>query len=532
MFFDFFLDGKFSCSPFIDIQHDIDEFESMSSYKSSSKVAEIQKELSILKMTYLLFGLLLNEYPTNYAFELTSRLVILFGIKPEITKLIQQCDEQSPRHCALIVPYYQIQPPGNGLIYSMNKHTMPVVDLDFTKNQMTAISLSDKIIVINMSTGNTALNVKLPKLDEPYLNSTTLPKMIMHYATNNNENNDMESDITSDSGDSDDDDDDDEEKFKQYMFLVNSRHHVYLISSCGDITFQKTSTKGYLTVEVFHSKLCLCILVEQNSNSVECWNIVQNKLFSKINVSPTAFIKTVLLSKLSSEIVITIVLYDGTIFLHVLNGSTFVHRGTINAGNRLDLVVVDQDKLICTFDSTVSIDFAHIDLNVINEKEQMLFDKDFTKALISFDPPISPKPLQRIILPDDKDVSGKELNIFFMVLTKECLYLVHVCQRKEISYASIPGQFDVVSAHAQNVNFVYAARGGIINMYKWKCSEGEDDEHVKFATYHRIQLFVSIDISSSPVLTIKPSGDSGKSLLQTKKSLHRHRRIFLRFFHS
>ena len=148
-FFFLYLDAKFGCSSFLDIQNDIDEFENASSFKSSEKVKETQKEFSILRMSYLLFGLLLNEYPDNYAFELTSRFIPLYGLKPNITDLLKQCDEHSPRHCALIVPYCQLQPPGNGLLYSMNKHTMPVVDLDFTNSQMAAISLSNKIIVIN-----------------------------------------------------------------------------------------------------------------------------------------------------------------------------------------------------------------------------------------------------------------------------------------------------------------------------------------------------------------------------------------------
>ena len=158
----------------------------LSSYKSSDEVQSNSKRNFIFSaMTYLLFGHLLNEYPDNYAFELTSRLITLYGLKPNITNLIKQCDEQSPRHCAFIVPYCQLQPPGNGLIYSMNKHTMPVVDLDFTNDQTAAISLSNKIIVINMRSGNTAIDLKLPKLNESYLNSTTLPNMIIHHTDQN-----------------------------------------------------------------------------------------------------------------------------------------------------------------------------------------------------------------------------------------------------------------------------------------------------------------------------------------------------------
>ncbi|CAF4750594.1 unnamed protein product [Rotaria sp. Silwood1] len=394
-----FMHAKFSCSSFLDIQNDIDQFGSTSSEISSDEVRMAQKELSILQMAYFLFGLLLNEYPDNYAFELTSRLVILYGLKTNITNLLKQCDEQSPRHCALIVPYCQIQPPGNGLLFSMNKHTMPVVDLDFTNNQMAVISLSNKIIVFNMGTFNTAVDIKLPKLNEPYLNSTTLPKMIIRHTKENNTDND------SDDSDNSSDSDNDEEKFKQYVFFVNSFHHVYLLSSHGDIKFHRTSIKGYSTVEIINNKRGLCILVEQNSNTVECWSLGENKLFSKIDLSLTSSIKTVLHSKLSSSL-ISIVLYDGTILFYTLNDSTFIHRATINGGQHLDLVIADKDKLICTFDSTISIDFAHIDLNSIIETEKVLFDKEIIKTLIAFNPPISPKPIERIVLHDDKEIDA------------------------------------------------------------------------------------------------------------------------------
>jgi hypothetical protein len=505
----FFLDAKYTCSPFLDVQSDLRLFEGALTYKSSAEVQSIQKELTILNMVYLLFGLLLNEYPDNYAFELTSRLLILYNLKANITNLLKQCDEQSPRHCALIVPYCQLTPPGNGLLYSMNKHTMPVVDLDFTNGQKAAISLSNKIIVINMSTGNTALDIKLPQLKEPYLNCTTLPKAII-YHTNQTMNN--KKDDAGDSNDSDSDNEE-EEKYKQCVFFVNSFHHVYLVSSHGDIKFHQTSMKGYSTIDILDAKRHLCILVEQNSNTVECWDLGQNKLFSTINLSSNLSIKTVLCTKLNSLIVI-IVLYDGTILFYAVKNSTFIHRGTINAGKHLDLVVVDIDKLICTFKSPIPTDFAHIDLHSLTQTEKVLSDKEMIKTLITFNPPMSPKPIVRIVLPDEKKSNGtdKSMKIFFMALTKECLYIVHICMAKGISYVRIPGQYDVVAAHVSRPHYIFTARGGIVSLHKWKCLEGEDDLHGNCNIYHQYQLFVSIDISSSPVLTIRPSGDSGKYL--------------------
>jgi hypothetical protein len=312
---------------------------------------------------------------------------------------------------------------------------------------------------------------------------------------------------------------DDDEKFKHYAFFVNSSHHVYLVSSHGDIKFHQTSIKGYLTAEVINKKYGLCILVEQNSNSVQYWDLGQNKLFAKTDLTTNVSIKTVLCSKLNS-LVISIVLCDGTILFYTLNDSKFIHRGTINGGKHLDLVMVDKDKLICTFDSTIPIDFTHIDLNALSKTDKFLSDKEIVKTLIAFNPPITPKPFKRIILPDDKDdITDSSMKIFFMILTKECLCIVHTCMKKDMSYVRIPGQYDVVSIHAVRPHYVFTARRGIIDMFKWACIEGEDNKDGKCAMYHKYQLFVSIDISSSSVLTIKLSSDSGKDLLYEKIKL-------------
>lgn len=456
-------------------------------------------------MTYLLFGLLLNDYPDNFAFEFTSRLLTLYGLKPNITNLIKQCDEQSPRHCALIVPYRQMQPPGNGLMYAMNKHTTPVVDLDFANKQMAAISLSNKIVLINMRSGNTAIDLNLPKINESYLNSTTLPNMII---------NQVQQDINKDEASDDNDSDEEDDVFKYYAFFVNSYHHVYLITAHGDIKFQRTSENGFLTAEIINRQYGLCILAEKNSNTVECWNLGQNKLFSTMNLSTNVAIKNVLCSRLH-PILISIILIDGTIHFYALNSSSFTFRGTINAGKHLDLVVVDKDQLICTFDSTIPIDFVHIDLHAFSQTEKVLSDKDIYKTVIAFNPPITPKPIERIIFPDEKHTTTDEsMKLLFMALTKECLCIVHTCMKQGPSYVRIPGQYDVVSTHIGRPQFMYTARRGIINMFKWQCTKGEDDNH---NNYHQYQLFVSIDISSSSVLTIRPSSTSGKNILERNK---------------
>ena len=66
------------------------------------------------------------------------------------------------------------------------------------------------------------------------------------------------------------------------------------------LNFIKHQKKDYLTVEIINKKYGLCILVEQNSNSVQCWNLGQNKLYAKIDLSTNVSIKKVLCSQLNS----------------------------------------------------------------------------------------------------------------------------------------------------------------------------------------------------------------------------------------
>ena len=138
------------------------------------------------------------------------------------------------------------------------------------------------------------------------------------------------------------------------------------------------------------------------------------------------------------------------------------------------------------------------------------------KGLIAFDPPMGPKPIERIVLPDGKEnTSNAAVRIFFMALTKECLYIVHICRKDSTSYVRIPGQYDVVSIHVKRPHFLFTARRGIVNMFKWQCIQGEDDE---CKIYHKYQLYVSIDISSSSILTLKPASESGMNISkQTEK---------------
>ncbi|CAF1289459.1 unnamed protein product [Rotaria sordida] len=76
---------------------------------------------------------------------------------------------------------------------------------------------------------------------------------------------------------------------------------------------------------------------------------------------------------------------------------------------------------------------------------------------------------------------------------------------KDISYVRIPGQYDVITTRTKSPYYIFTAKGGIVNIFKWQYIEGEDNRHNRCNIYHKYQLFVSIEISSSSVLTIRTS---------------------------
>ncbi|CAF3962489.1 unnamed protein product [Rotaria sp. Silwood2] len=471
-------DAKIQCSDYNDITTLMQYFKDIPKNKLSNELIDMRNEIDILFMIYMMIGHLLQEYPNNYVFEFSSRLLSLFNIKSNITHLIKQFDEESIQHCSLIVPYCQMRPPGSGLVYSMNKHTTRVIDLDLTLDQMAAISLSDRIVVIDMTSGHTSFDVKLPKLNESYLNAMTLTNMYQF-----------------------------DENDQQYYFLVNSFHHIYFLSSYDEIKFEQISNVGYETVEILDYKHGLCIIKEMNNNSIECWDLIHNRLFSRID-SISSEIKNILC--ISIYLMLAIVCQDGFIhFYSIINftQTSFVHRCSIHIGQHFNLIVVSGRTLIYTFDETIPIDFVHIDLKTIYEGKEILSDNDIIKTSVNFDVPIEPRPIERIILSDKGKISNNSNTInslLFVAMTTNSLYVIHECEENNLSYAHINGHFDIVSIHENNRNTVYTARGGIIDIYVWTCENTQDIRNEKCHYLHTYKLYASIDISSSSVTRIKP----------------------------
>ena len=488
------------------------KFKQTSSYKLPPEILETKKEIDIFSSFYLISGIQLSEHPDNYAFEVSARLLNLFGIKPHITKLIKQFDEQSIQHCALVSPYAQLPPPGSGLLFSMRAHTKSVVEIDFTDDNMTAITLSDRIVVFDMQELQTLLNVNLPQLDEPYLNSTALPNLGDY----------LDDTQKKEKGSSDDTD---ATRFKRYSFLVHSLHHIYLISAQEKIKFERSSEAGFSTVELFHGKRGLAVIAEMNGSSIDCWDLLHNRLFDRIHF-PSSAVQTV--HCIGAHRMIIAKLYDGTIHCYSLvdwDAPGFVHRITLRADARLDSLTPIGSLLLCTFDHTSAARFALINIPSLDLVSSGLGDQDILKVVLTFDPPLTSKAIERIIVPppaSDKGGGNQFEFPIFIAKTSNALYVVHQCKNQSISYVKIDGEYDSVTIHQLKKGFIYTSRGGIVEVHKWRCSEAGGDRTASGSHHclHKYQLVVSIDTSSTAVTSIFPCESAGENSEKKPMVIH------------
>ena len=354
----------------------------------------------------------------------------------------------------------------------MTKHTTSINHIDLTNDQLAGVSLSDRIILIDMTTGRTALDIKLPELNESYLNCTTFNNHLT-YAKN----------------------------YRQYRFLVNSFHHIYFVSAHDEILFERISKFGYMIVEVLDFNRALCIIKEIDNNFIECWDLIHHQQLTQLDASSSSMIKYIFCIHLYK--IIAIIYEDGLINFYSIdnsNQSSFIDCGSIEIEKNINLIVIDRSALIYTYDNNTSIDFGHINLKNIFENKN-----DFFKTSITFDEPIGSKSIKQIILPNRirKDIESLD-SLLFIGITTNCLYVIHQCIEKKISYVRIDGYFDIVAMHENSSNTIYTARGGIINIFVWKCVQTD-----KCSLTHTYELYASIDISSSPVTRIKPIVASG-----------------------
>lgn len=154
VFFNYeFFSAMFSCLPIEDIMKSWDDINATSSYSMSREAQDAYNQIKILKRIFLQCSYAIKDRPGSAGIQLLSRILIFNKHFNYFTKLINEIDSKSHQNFSLVVPYQFLPPPGNELVFSYDKCTLPIRTCVIGgDNDSFVFSLSDKLRVFNMST--------------------------------------------------------------------------------------------------------------------------------------------------------------------------------------------------------------------------------------------------------------------------------------------------------------------------------------------------------------------------------------------
>ena len=169
IFFNYdFLQAKFSCEQFYEIQEDLKA--AMNKYEADKESAVIKydyQQLRLFKQFLKMVGLQILNYPDSLAFQFTSRM-LGFGGQSHVKSFIEECDKLSTRHCSFIAPYLQQEPPGGYLLTNLDKAAESIIKICFIKPLLVTYSDS-KIMIYSVKEINSPkflFSVNLPGLEQ------------------------------------------------------------------------------------------------------------------------------------------------------------------------------------------------------------------------------------------------------------------------------------------------------------------------------------------------------------------------------
>ncbi|RWS28545.1 NACHT and WD repeat domain-containing protein 2-like protein [Leptotrombidium deliense] len=111
------------------------------------------RELDLLADALKLGATTLIQFPDLLASQIVSRLLPLCETCANVRSLVKQCDHQGAHHCALIPVNHCLHTPGGPLMYSLQGHPFAVFDFVFTSDHRYIVSVSNKFIIWDLSTG-------------------------------------------------------------------------------------------------------------------------------------------------------------------------------------------------------------------------------------------------------------------------------------------------------------------------------------------------------------------------------------------
>ena len=107
-----------------------------------------------------------GQYPEMIAPQLTGRLLAVLDRNSNIQKLIKQCDEEGPKHNALVPTYHCMHTPGGPLKFSLEGHPFAVFAFRLTSDYRYIVSVSNhNFITFQANSGPSSVtSMKFPSL--------------------------------------------------------------------------------------------------------------------------------------------------------------------------------------------------------------------------------------------------------------------------------------------------------------------------------------------------------------------------------
>lgn len=143
VYFDYyFLIGLFKFLSFTEIIQDFQEttkpfVDGSFQFSASNEAFKAGQELSLMSLLIMQCGLDISEHPESAIVQILSRSLKLYGYTKYFSRLIDQYYQvvSSSTTPQLLVPYQNLNVPGNGHIFEICKHTEPITHAVLGGNQ-------------------------------------------------------------------------------------------------------------------------------------------------------------------------------------------------------------------------------------------------------------------------------------------------------------------------------------------------------------------------------------------------------------
>ena len=128
----------------------------------------------------------LSHHPDMLAPQITGRLLPYYAQNPRIRQLIQQCDSDGLRHCALVSAFHCLHTPSGPLQYSLEGHQFAPFGIMTPADGKNLVSVSNKILMFDLATGEVSRNIT-PGIEGimQNLNISANGKFSVSYTNNN-----------------------------------------------------------------------------------------------------------------------------------------------------------------------------------------------------------------------------------------------------------------------------------------------------------------------------------------------------------